>query len=75
MIPYDSHNEEVNIAVGWVCHLPKIDSAGNLNDDEIDLELELGPCETPTRELVWDPNCDDINHYTIRMKAQVSINS
>jgi hypothetical protein len=63
VLPSDKYNEQVYFTLGWFCHLPSFNAAGELSDETIEEEFLLGPGQAPSGELLWDPNADDINYY------------
>ena len=75
IIPTDKYNEQLYFTLGWCSYLPTFNAAGELCDESVDADFELGPGKAPTGDLLWDPNADDINYYQIKMKAHISTSS
>ena len=76
VIPMDSgRNEQVFFTLGWSCHLPTFNAAGELSDELIDVKFKLGPGSTPTGDLLWDPNSEETSFYQVRMRAFISVSA
>jgi len=71
----DKHVDEVTFTLGWHVHLPKMNEAGEPVEENITAQFEMGPGQAPTGELLWSPNADDMNYYTIGLRAYVSQSS
>lgn len=63
VLPTEKSSEQCFFTLGWCCHLPSFNAAGDLSDETMEAEFELGPGSAPSGELLWDPNADDINYY------------
>jgi hypothetical protein len=47
VVPIEGRNEQVFFTLGWSCHLPTLNPAGELSDELIDCKFKLGPGCTP----------------------------
>jgi hypothetical protein len=74
-VPMDQHNEQVFFTLGWTCHLPAFNAAGDLSDEMLEATFTMGPGSTPQGDLLWDPNKEDTHFYQLKMKAFISANA
>lgn len=42
-VPTDKVEETLYFTIGWQVHLPSYNATGELQDEQLDLEIELGP--------------------------------
>ena len=43
VLPTDKYNETLNFTLGWCLHLPELNTLGELSDEGVEVDIELGP--------------------------------
>jgi len=71
----NKQSDNMNFTLGWACYLPNLNSMNEICNEQVELDVILGPGKGPTGELLWDPNVDDMNHYKLKLRAYISNSS
>jgi hypothetical protein len=61
--------------IGWTLHLPAFNGAGELSNEQVEMNFTMGPGTTPNGDLLWDANAEDTKYYQVKLQAFISVNS